>query len=198
MPSPVNDVVSGTTSVRAVPVVSTERAIRLTKPRRLTPIPSDVRKRPRLTRPQEKWRPPRRTKTPPKYVVKPRTMRPTTRRRRPTLPRAPLSGALRSLLSEEAPGPEASRSPRSRTLHLLRFLSGGIRLVQGRPRTRPDGAPPRCRPGPSAVGTRELHTGGSGGGSQQSRANGQSARPVRGPPVRPGFPSARADQAVPL
>src|SRR5438309_10702356 len=44
--------------------------------------------------------------------------------------RADLSGALRSLLSEEAPGPAASRSPRSRTLHLLRFLSGGIRLVK--------------------------------------------------------------------
>src|SRR5439155_22374071 len=57
--------------------------------------------------------------------------------------RADLSRPLRSLLSEDASGRETSRSPRSRTLHLVRFLSSGIRLVQGRPRTRPTGAPPR-------------------------------------------------------
>src|SRR5438552_17655106 len=79
--------------------------------------------------------------------------------------RAYLSRALCSLLSEEASGRETSRSPRSRTLHLVRFLSSGIRLVQGRPRTRPTGAPPPGRRGPSAVGTRELHPGGSGRGS---------------------------------
>src|SRR2546425_7960658 len=79
--------------------------------------------------------------------------------------RADLSGALRSLLSEETSGRESSRSPRSRTLYLVRFLSSWIRLVQGRPRTRPAGAPPRGRRGPSAVGARELHPGGSGRGS---------------------------------
>src|SRR5213594_4812294 len=83
-------------------------------------------------------------------------------------------------------------------MHLLRLLPAEVGLVEDRPRTRARGTPSRGDPEAGPVGTRHVHARRPRGGREQPLADGEGARTVRGPAVRPRLPSPRADQALSL
>src|SRR2546428_9062301 len=112
--------------------------------------------------------------------------------------RADLSGPLLPGLPEEASRGRPTGGPRHRTMHVLQLLPPEVGLVQGRPRTRAHGTPSRDDPEDGAVGTHHVHARRPRGGREQPLADGQGARTVRGPAVRPRLPSPRADQALSL
>src|SRR2546422_392689 len=112
--------------------------------------------------------------------------------------RADVSGPLRPRLPKETSRRGTTGGPRHRTMHVLRLLPPEVGLVQGRPRARPHGTPSRDDPEAGPMGTRHVHARRPRGGREQPLADGEGARAVRGPAVRPRLPSPRADQALSL
>src|SRR2546422_808919 len=198
-------------AARGVPVTKTAWASRLRSPMRLTPIPRPTKKRPRLTRPHEKCRPPRRTKTPPKYVVKPRMTRVTMRIRKPGLFRAPdgtmyfwytlwmswfASSPARRSEADRTASATASRWRIWRIRHHERGFAFAFAMDGGR---RVEGylCPPLPVSGP--MPPRQFLS-----SAAPFETDGDVLRRVRSGradlprPLRPGLPGARANQTDPV